>query len=281
MEWHIIPNGRVWVDPGGPFGLVPRVLWKSYQQPTEKHLVPMDLNSLLIYSDGKIIVVDSGHGHKLDEKAQRMWSMEWPEGRLLANLADHGVKPEDVDIVINTHLHADHCGDNTMVKDGRVVPTFSRACYMVQRREWEDATHPNVRTRSTYLQENFQPVMDAGQFELLDGDTQVTSEVRTTVARGHTPGFQLVILEGGETPVLFVGDLASYAVHFAKTAWVTAYDVEPLETIKSKELWQPWAVENQALLVFQHDCTTRTARLLDAGMGRYKIEKLSTGSLKD
>jgi glyoxylase-like metal-dependent hydrolase (beta-lactamase superfamily II) len=279
MEWKIIPTGRVWIDPGGAFGLVPRKLWINYQKPTEDQLIPMDQNSLLIRSEGKTILVDSGYGDKLDEKSQRWWAMEWPEGTLVDNLKKEGVSTEDVDIVINTHLHSDHCGGNTIFKDGKAVPAFPKAQYLVQRQEWEDATHPNVRTKATYLPENLLPVEESGQLKLLDGDTKITKEVRTAIARGHTPGFQLVILAGGEEPVVFIGDMASYAVHFARTAWVTAYDVEPLETIKSKEKWQPWAAENRALLVFQHDCTTRTARLQETGEGRYKIEKLSAGSL--
>jgi glyoxylase-like metal-dependent hydrolase (beta-lactamase superfamily II) len=279
MEWHIIPTGRVWVDPGGAFGLVPRALWVNYQTPNEDQLIPMDLNSLLVFDEGKTIVIDTGIGHKLDKKGLLLWGLEWPEGTLLENLAQHGVSPEDVDIVIDTHLHSDHCGGNTFLDGEQAVPTFPRATYLVQQREWEDAANTNVRTRATYLPENLLPVREAGQFELLNGDTQITENLRTVVTRGHTPAHQSVILEGGERPVFFVSDLASYAVHFAKTAWVTAYDVEPLETIATKEVWQPWAVENDALIVFQHDCTTRTASLVKTERG-YKLEDVQPGSIK-
>ena len=278
MEYYIIPTGRVWVDPGGAFGLVPRKLWARHQSPNAEHLIPMDLNSLLIFSEGQTILVDSGIGHKLNKKGLAIWALEWPEGTLLENLAKHHIRPQDVDLMLCTHLHSDHCGGQTQFAGEQAVPTFPNARYLIQGGEWADATQPNVRTRATYLPENFIPAWEAGQVELLDGDSQITKDVRTVVTRGHTLAHQSIILEGGAQPVFFVSDLASYAVHFAKTAWVTAYDVEPLETIKTKQVWQPWAVENEALVVFQHDCTIRSAVLKEDAPGRYSLDVTAVGS---
>lgn len=261
MEWQIIPTGRVWVDPGGPFGLVPRTLWQRHRPANEHNLVPMDLNCLLIHSNGKVILVDTGLGDKLSPKAQRNWNLSHPHGTLLENLAKAGVGPRDVDVVIDTHLHSDHCGGNTCIIDGRVSPTFPRAEYLVQRMEWADAMHPDARTRGTYLLENYRPVWESGQFHFLHGDTQVTDEVHCVLTRGHTRGHQSVILTGGDQPIMFVADLATYAVHMARQAWVTAYDVEPLENIATKAHWQTWALENNALLVFEHDTHTPLGQL--------------------
>ena len=280
MEFHIIPTGRVWVDPGGAFGLVPRALWIKHKQPDENQLLPSDLNSLLVFSEGKTILVDTGIGHKLDEKRSLIWGLEWPEGTLLENLAKHGVQPEQVDVVIGTHLHSDHCGGNTMLKDGKVTPTFPNATYMVQWVEWAEAIAPNVRTRATYLPENFQPVWQADQYQFMHGDTRITKHVRTVVTRGHTRAHQSVIVEGGETPLFFPSDLAGYAVQFEKAAWVPAYDVEPLINIATKQRWQAWAAENNALIIFQHDSLIRSARLKDGDGGKYRLEVLSAGSMK-
>jgi glyoxylase-like metal-dependent hydrolase (beta-lactamase superfamily II) len=279
MNYSFIPTGRVWVDPGGAFGLVPRSLWSRYQRPNQNHMIPMDLNSLLIIDDGKTILVDNGLGDKLDDRAVKIWGLEYPEGTLVENLAKHDLTQADINIVINTHLHSDHCGGNTIFSDGKLEPAFPNAVYCVQQLEWHDATHPNVRTRGTYFPENFVPVQEAGQYQFLDGDTQITKNVRTVVTRGHTPGHQSVILENGSEPVMFLADFSSYAIHFAKTAWVTAYDVEPLKTIASKENWQPWAYDTGALLIFQHDITIRAGKLVKDEKGRYQIETVEKGSI--
>lgn len=280
MEWHIIPTGRVWVEPGGAMGLVPRPLWIEHQPLDDQHRTPMDLNSLLIFSEGKTILIDTGMGHKLPRKAIKNWGLEWPEGTLLENLAKHGLSPEDIDLVIDTHLHSDHCGGNTYQEEETVLPTFPKAKYWVQRLEFADAMNPDLRTAGTYLEDNFAPLWKSGKFKLLHGDTLVTPEVQCVVTRGHTRGHQSIILTPqGEDPIFFIGDMASYAIHFSKTAWMTAYDVEPLETIISKQKWQQWALENNALLIFQHDTHIRTGKLFTTDKGKLAIEKLESGSL--
>ena len=280
MEWHLIPTGRVWVEPGGAMGLVPRPLWIEHQPVDELQRTPMDLNSLLVFSEGRTIVIDTGIGHKLPDKAVANWGLEWPEGTLVENLAKHSVAPEDVDLVIDTHLHSDHCGGNTLLDQGEVLPTFPNAEYWVQRLEFADAYHPDARTAGTYLAENFVPLWQHGRLRLLHGDTAATGEVRTVVTRGHTRGHQSVILEDGDgPPVMFVSDLASYAIHFAKSAWVTAYDVEPLETIRTKARWQQWALENDATLIFQHDAYFRMGKLALDERGRYEILPMQPGSM--
>lgn len=276
VEWHIIPTGTTWADPGGPFGLVPKTLWSRVQTPNENGQLGMCMNCLLIHSDDKTILVDNGLGDKLDEKAVRQWGLHYPEGTLIENLAKHGVEPEDIDIVIDTHLHADHCSGNTTIRDGKAVPAFPKAEYLVQRVEFADAMNPNERTRATYLPENFVPVWEAGKYRLLHGDTQVTSHVRCAVAPGHTRGLQVVIVEAGDRPLLYVNDLASFAVHFERKAWVTSYDVEPLETIRTKGYWQNWALENNALLIFEHDTTMSMGELVKDEEGKLKMKPVDS-----
>jgi glyoxylase-like metal-dependent hydrolase (beta-lactamase superfamily II) len=198
--------------------------------------------------------------------------LQYPDGTLLENLAKHGVKPEDVDIVIDTHLHSDHCSGNTTFKDGKLVPAFPNAEYWLQRLEFADAMHTDDRTRATYLPENYVPVWQAGKFRLLHGDARVTKDVRCAVAPGHTRGLQVVVVETGDRPLLYVNDLASFAVHFERRAWVTAYDVEPLENIRTKGTWQQWALENKALLIFEHDTTMPIGELIEDDEGKLKVK---------
>lgn len=279
LEWHIIPAGTSWADPGGPFGLVPKVLWNRVQTPNENNLLPMCMNCLLIFSEGKAILVDNGLGDKLDDKTIRQWGLHYPDGNLIENLAKHDVKPEDIDIVIDTHLHSDHCSGNTTIKDGKLVPAFPNAEYWLQRLEFADAMHPDDRTRATYLSENYVPIWQAGKFRLLHGDAQVTKEVRCVVAPGHTRGLQVVVVETGDRPLLYVNDLASFAVHFERRAWVTSYDVEPLENIRTKGYWQQWALDNRALLIFEHDTSTPIGELIKDEEGKLKVKPLEISRL--
>lgn len=272
MEWQIIQSGRVWSEAGGPFGLVPRALWSRHIEADDHNRVPMDLNCLLIQSDDQVILIDTGLGDKLTGKERTNWGYETPHGTLLENLANQGIEPNDVDIVIDTHLHWDHCGGNTYIKDGIVVPRFPRAKYFVQYIEWADAALPNERTRATYLAENFIPVWENDQLRLLKGNTDITSEVQCVVTPGHTRGHQCVVLKGGDNPVLYIADLATFAIHFARSAWVTAFDVEPLETITTKKRWQDWSLKNNATIIFEHDTQVPLGKLIENEKGKLEVQ---------
>jgi glyoxylase-like metal-dependent hydrolase (beta-lactamase superfamily II) len=173
-------------------------------------------------------------------------------------------------LVIDTHLHWDHCGGNTRLEGDRILPVYPNAEYLVQRMEWADASHPDARTRGTYFKENFEPLLASGKLRLLHGDMQITSHIRCVVTPGHTRGHQSVLIEAGDWRGLFVSDMASFAIHMAKTAWVTAFDVEPLENIRTKQRWQQWALEHDAWLFFIHDPQMPVARLTQED-GRLQI----------
>jgi len=274
---HLISDGVVWVDSGGAWGLVPRALWSRYLPPDEQSRVPMVLTCLLVRAAGKTVVVDTGLGDKLNRRMVELWGLERPRGGLLDGLIRLGVAPQDVDLVINTHLHADHCAGNTRFASGEaaLVATFPNAEYVVQRREFEDARQPNERTRGTYFADNYAPLVERGQLRLLDGDTALLPGVRTVVTPGHTPGHQSVLFEGGGQSALFVADMASYAVHFERLAWMTAYDVEPLVTLETKRRWQQWALESGGLLLFQHDTQIAAAHYVENERGGRTLQPVA------
>jgi len=270
VEFYIVSDGEFWVDGGAAFGLVPKILWSRVIAPDDLNRIPMALNCLLIIADGQRILVDTGYGDKLSPKERDIFRIQG-EKRLVGSLARLGLAPTDIDIVINTHLHADHCGGNTVWQDGQAVPTFPNAEYWIQRLEWADALYPNERTQATYLAPNFAPLQASGQLRLLHGDTRVNFAVRCQVTRGHTRAHQSVIIEAGGQTVIFLGDVASKVVNLERLAWVTAFDVEPLENIETKRSLQRWALEKDPLLIFEHDVRLAMGRLREEN-GRYYVQ---------
>ncbi|MGH2627213.1 MAG: MBL fold metallo-hydrolase [Anaerolineales bacterium] len=271
LEIHLVSDGVVWVDAGGPFGLVPRDLYRESFPPDGDNRVPMSLHVVVVRSEGKTMLVDTGLGPKLTLEEERRWGLVREPGGLEAGLAAIGLALDDVDLVINTHLHADHCGGNTCRGASGVEARFPRATYLVPRIEWAEASHADPRTRATYLPENFAPLVAAGRVRLLHGETSVTSDVTCRPLPGHTRGQQGVLLTSGDWQGLCVADMASYSIHLARTAWLTAYDVLPLENLATKQRWQSWAVRTRAWIFFPHDPLLPVGRLRES-KGRLEVQ---------
>jgi len=294
----LLSDGTSWWDGGGTFGLVPRSKWSKLLPPDPNNLVPQELRCVLIEADGKHILVDTGVGNKPNDLIAAQYVVERPNGTLLEQLAAMTLAPSDIDLVIFTHLHGDHAGwatsraaphGDTGSVAGEIVPTFPNARYIVQQTEYDDATHTNERTRNTYFPENFVPLKKHGVLTLIDGDMQITPSIRVVLTPGHTAGHQSVIVEGfagalgshvpaaevAPSPIMLLGDLAPFMIHFERLPWVTAYDVLPLVTIETKRRWQQWAFEHAAILVACHDTRVPVGKLVRNAKGLYSVEPLS------
>ncbi|MEQ8672327.1 MAG: MBL fold metallo-hydrolase [Aggregatilineales bacterium] len=274
LKIHLINDADSLIDPGGAFGLVPRVLWSQYFPPNDDHLIPMSYNCLYVETGDHKIVIDNGFGTKMSDKEMARWQLSRPQGDLVTQLAAMGVQAEDITLMIDTHLHSDHCSGNTKFADDgeTLLPTFPNAEYVVQRREYEDAMHPNERTRATYFPFNYELLIKNGQMRLLDGDTDLAPGIRGIVTPGHTPAHMSVRFESNDQHAAFLCDLASYAVHFERLGWMTAYDVEPLRTLETKREWQQWALETNAVVMFPHDPFRPAGRLTHDERGRTVLE---------
>ncbi len=272
IELIPVSDGTTWWDGGGAFGLVPKVRWEKLLPPDGQNRVPMALRCLLIRTPRATALVDTGMGDKVTPEIaeQQNFGLERPNGWLVDDLARQGVSPDSVDIVVLSHLHADHCGGSTRILDGQLVPTFPRARYWVQQREWDDAHRPNERTRATYYPVNFDPLQASGQLCLVNGNTHVTEGVRVVVAPGHTAGMQAVVVESGGQTAVFPSDLAFFRWQLERLAWVSAYDLDPMTTIETKRQWQPWLAEREATIVLQHDPQVAIGALVEQD-GRYTV----------
>jgi glyoxylase-like metal-dependent hydrolase (beta-lactamase superfamily II) len=272
IRCHIVSDGIQWSDGGGFFGLVPRILWEPIIRPDERNRIPVALRSLLIESDAGLILIDTGQGDKLGDREWRRFGMEPRLERLIGEMAEVGFGPEDVDVVLFTHLHSDHAGGATRWADQNdpaagIVPTFPNARYLAQRLEMAEATFPNERTRGTYFPQNWQPLEAAGLLEIVDGDQRLAAGVHTQVVPGHTSSIQAVWIEDGGESLLFLGDTCSWAAHLNGLAWVPAFDILPMQSIEGKRRLRAQALERNSLLVFQHDGQVVTGRLVEGARG--------------
>jgi glyoxylase-like metal-dependent hydrolase (beta-lactamase superfamily II) len=268
---HLLEDGRFGLDGGAMFGVVPRVLWEKTDPPDERNRVTLALNVALIETAGRRILVDTGIGDKWGDKEARIYRLD-RSTTLLGSLRALGLGPEDVDYVINTHLHFDHAGGNTRFDDGRVVPTFPKARYVVQMGEWEDATHPHERNRASYLEPNYVPVAEHRQLEAVQGEVEVAPGVTVMPVGGHTAYHQIVVVRGGGDTLAIPTDLLPTASHLP-LAYVMGYDLFPVGTLEAKRRLLARAADEGWRILFYHDPRTPLGRIRrDAD--RYRLEPL-------
>jgi len=227
----------------------------------------LHVHCFVLRSDGRTVLVDTGIGNKDDAKFRAIYGVEnaGAGGRTLLEdaLASLGHLPEDVRWVINTHLHFDHAGGNTVRNPaGEVGPSFPRAHYVVQRGELEFAHHTNERTAASYLVPNFASI----DFQLVDGETEVLPGIRCLPTPGHVPFHQSVLVESGGERACFLADLVPTAAHLP-LAWIMGYDLEPLVTLETRRRVYSRAEAEGWRLCFEHDPVVTSGRLGRDGKG--------------
>jgi glyoxylase-like metal-dependent hydrolase (beta-lactamase superfamily II) len=259
IEVRYLDGGPFGLDGGAMFGVVPKPLWEKKSPPDERNRIRMRANSLLVRSGGKTILVETGNGTKLEPKLRTIYSVADGDP-LLDSLHKVGVDPKDIDIVINTHLHFDHAGGNTRFVGGRAVPTFPRARYIVQKNELDHAFHPTERDRASYFPENYQPLIDSQQWDLVDGPAQIVPGISVERVPGHNADLHAVKISGGGKTLAFVADLLPTR-HHIPLPWIMAYDLYPLQSLETKRKWIPQIVKEGWIVVFGHDPDVAAATL--------------------
>jgi glyoxylase-like metal-dependent hydrolase (beta-lactamase superfamily II) len=248
FEITAVSDGIYYLDGGAFFGVVPKVLWSRKLPADEQNRVPTGLNSLVVRTGDHNILVETGIGNKLPEKMAQIYGRP---ALLLENLSAAGIAPEEIDIVINTHLHFDHCGWNTLGKHSSVVPTFPKAKYYVQRGEWQHA-HQNQRDAASYLPENYDPLVENGQMKLLSGNQEIVPGISAEVFPGHTRDMQAVVIRSGGRTACYISDLIPTSAHL-ELNWVMAFDLYPVETVESRKRYYARAIPEKWLTAFTHD----------------------------
>lgn len=273
FEIYPVSDGRFRLDGGAMFGVVPKVLWEKCCPSDEFNRIPLSLTALLIRANGKNILVDTGLGQKEDAKFQRMFAVE-RRPTILESLKRLGLGPEDIHLVINTHLHFDHAGGNTMQENGVVVPTYPNAKYFVQHGEFEDAARANERTKASYRRDNFTPIDHINQWEFLHGDTELVPGVTAVVTAGHTSCHQSVKIESEGSIAFFLGDLIPTVSHLP-LPYIMGYDLFPIQTLETKRWVLDRAFEERWLLLFEHDPAVQAGYVRKDQDGKYFLREVT------
>ena len=266
---EVVPGGEFRLDGGAMFGVVPRALWQRAAPPDEENRVTLNANCLFIEAAGERVLVETGMGDKWAERQRAMYGVG--QGPTLSeSLRERtGFGPEDISIVVNTHLHFDHAGGNTTLDaSGNVVATFPDARYFVSRAEYEHAESPHERDRASYLPENWRPLAESGQLELKDDAYEVVPGLKMETVAGHSRTMQCVRLERAGRTLYGFADLVPTRAH-VPLAWVMGYDLYPVETVEAKRRLLPQAAREGWLCLFYHDPAEPLARVVEEG-GKYR-----------
>jgi glyoxylase-like metal-dependent hydrolase (beta-lactamase superfamily II) len=272
LELHLLVTDRWKADGGLMFGVVPKVLWEKQKPADGNNMVDCACVCLIARKGGRTIICETGIGSKLSEKRAQQVALREPEGMLYA-LQRLGIRADEVDAVVTTHLHWDHAGGLTR-RDARggLELAFRRARHFIQRSEWDFALHPDVRSRASYITDDFTPLADGNDLvEFLDGDAEVLPGVHLRHVGGHTPGSQVLVLQSGELACAVTGDLVCLKPHL-RVPWNMAADIEPLRVLQQKAQLFEEAEKHRWLLVLSHE-TEQPAGYLEDG-GRWRPEPL-------
>ncbi len=268
FELTIVSDGTYFLDGGAFFGVVPKPMWSRKVQADEQNRVVVGLNSLLVRTGRQNVLIETGIGNKMPERLIKVFGQP---AKLLDNLSAAGVAPEDIDVVINTHLHFDHCGWNTVRKGDQMVATFPKAKYYVQEAEWQHGRRQHERDAISYMSDNYDPLIRNGQMQLIYGEQEVVPGVSVKIFPGHTANMQAVMVRSGEKTACYISDLIPTSAHVDLT-WVMAFDLFPLQTIESRKSYYAQAVPEKWLTIFTHDPTIPWAYVEKDPLGKMLVK---------
>lgn len=274
-----IPTGIFGLDGGAMFGTVPKVLWQKNNPADEQNRIQMEARALLLKSPNKNILIDCGngadfvekYGEKIGSKFAEIYKVDESGTSLANSLKKQGLTTQDITDVILTHLHFDHAGGATQFENGKIVPTFPKATYYVQKSNFENAQKPNVREKASYLAANYLPLHEMGVLKLVDGPTKLFPNISVMISNGHTIGHQMVQIEDSNTQLIYCGDVIPTSSHI-RSAWIMGYDINPLLLIEEKMAVLKLSEKKQSYFYFEHDpyCDLAT---VEKDNNEYKVKE--------
>jgi glyoxylase-like metal-dependent hydrolase (beta-lactamase superfamily II) len=267
---EVIPDCEFRLDGGAMFGVVPRNLWSKACPPDEQNRIRMNMNCLFIEGGGERILIDTGIGEKWSEKHRAMYGINRRRTLDESLRSVAGVGAEDISIVINTHLHFDHAGGNTICDEsGQAVPAFPNARYLVSQAEYEHAEEPSERDRASYLPDNWQPLKESGRLELKEAEYEVVPGLRMETHAGHNRSMQCARLEREGKTLFGFADLVPTRAH-VPFAWIMGFDLYPVETLAAKKKLLPQAAREGWTCLFYHDPDQALGRVVE-DEGKFRV----------
>lgn len=268
MRATAVVTSRFRLDGGSMFGVVPKALWEKKAPADEANRIELAVNTLVVGTAGKIILVEPGMGAKYDEKMRAIYALE--ECDMDLALARAGTTRDEVGIVVPTHLHFDHAGGSTLATGDSAAPSFPGTWFIVQEAEWNAATEPGPLERGSYNPSDFIPIADAGKMDLVCGTAEIAAGVRLELTGGHTRGHQVVRMRSAGDEALYLGDLVPTAAHL-KLNWLAAWDLDPVLAYAQKERLLDDAARRGVTCFFAHDPRVAGARVRRAGGETFEI----------
>ncbi|HEY4756359.1 MAG TPA: MBL fold metallo-hydrolase [Ignavibacteriaceae bacterium] len=248
---HIVNSGYFYLDGGAMFGIIPKPLWEKTNPADEANRIKLATRNLLLVSDDKKILIDTGMGNKWSKKLSEIYRIEQDVYTLNSSLAKLSVKPENITDVLLTHLHFDHTGGSTEMIDGKLVPAFKNAKYYVSKKNFDWAMNPSERDKGSYVKDNFLPLFENGVLYFFN-DKLFDDEIDLIEVNGHTFGMQLIKISDSANTILFCADLFPFTSHIP-LPYVMGYDLQPLLTVEEKKQILPKVVDENWKLCFEHD----------------------------
>ena len=270
-DLYSVETSEFGLDGGAMFGIIPKPVWEKKVSADELNRVNMVTRSLLLVSDEKKILIDTGNGTKWEEKYKQIYDINTDQYNIEKSLGKYGFSSEQITDVICTHMHFDHIGGNTKIKSGEVVPTFPNAKYWVSEENWKLANHPSQKDAGSFIENDWKVLAENQMIEIIDGREPFIEGIETFVTHGHTPGLLHPIVSDGSNKLFYGADIFPMAAHIP-IPWVMAYDVQPVVTMEEKQKLLQKMEREDWILFFEHDPHIQ-ACTVHKGEKHYKLNK--------
>ena len=270
-DLYSVETSEFGLDGGAMFGIIPKPVWEKKVSADELNRVNMVTRSLLLVSDEKKILIDTGNGTKWEEKYKQIYDINTDQYNIEKSLGKYGFSSEQITDVICTHMHFDHIGGNTKIKSGEVVPTFPKAKYWISEENWKLANHPSQKDAGSFIENDWKVLAENQMIEIIDGREPFIDGIETIVTHGHTPGLLHPIVSDGSNKLFYGADIFPMVAHIP-IPWVMAYDVQPVVTMEEKQKLLQKMEREDWILFFEHDPHIQACTVHKDGK-HYKLNK--------